>query len=79
MRELTGNAARDYLEHLRLVEVNNDTWEAVYECPKTGSQWLEAYPDSGAHGGGASLLRRIDQSAAAPGTAEQAEPPFAND
>lgn len=60
LTELAGTEAAQYVEHLRRVSLSNETWEAEYSCPETGWRWLEAYPDSGAHGGGSPRLWRMD-------------------
>ena len=57
--ELHGVELQDYVKHhLRLIEINKK-WETSYECPDTGVQWLEDFPDSQLHGGGTPRLRKI--------------------
>lgn len=56
---LEGSEAATYAaEHLRLVSVDNDSWDAIYRCPTIGAEWTESYPQAGLHGGGPPLLLR---------------------
>jgi hypothetical protein len=56
---LDGAEAASYAqEHLRLLSVDHDTWDAAYECPSTGVKWTEHYPQSELHGGGPPVLTR---------------------
>jgi hypothetical protein len=56
---LEGNEAASYAAgHLRQLSVDNDSWNAIYRCPKTGAEWTESFPQSERHGGGPPLLIR---------------------
>ena len=41
------------------VEVNGDSWSALYKDPADGSYWELTYPKSNMHGGGSPQLSRI--------------------
>ena len=59
--ELSGNEAIQYArEHLQQVRIDAARWETEYVCPLTRLRWIEDYPHSELHGGGAPRLRRVN-------------------
>lgn len=60
---LEGADVPPYVEHLRLVTVDNATWLADYICPLTGARWQESFPRSHLHGGGPPVLIRLQAPA----------------
>ena len=58
--EIEGNDVLDYIEgHLKTILIDKDKWQTLYECPFTGIQWLEDYPQGEYHGGGSPRLRKM--------------------
>ena len=54
-----GSEAASYAaNHLLLVSVDNETWDAIYRCPDTDLEWTESHPASEQHGGGPSILMK---------------------
>jgi hypothetical protein len=58
---IQGAEARDYLQHLRELRVDEERWLTTFECPRTGRRWLLDHPHSERHGGGPVRLRTFDQ------------------
>lgn len=44
---------------IKKVATSEDGWDAVYSDPDDGRYWELIYPSSGAHGGGAPVLREL--------------------
>ena len=60
VEELTGAEAVEYSKkHLREVLINMTWWQTLYECPRTLRWFLLDRPDSGYHGGGVPVLKRL--------------------
>lgn len=58
--ELNGRTAEEYAQsHLKKLSVNGELWEILFECPITGIQWIEDFPQSEAHGGGPPRMRKL--------------------
>jgi len=47
------------LAHLRELWNDPEYCQALYECPKTGAQWLRDAPFPYLHGGGPTILRKL--------------------
>ena len=60
MEELNGRPAGVYAQnHLKKFSVNGELWEILFECPITGIQWIEDFPQGEAQGGGPPRLRKL--------------------
>jgi len=49
----------EQLAHLRELWNDPEYSQALYECPKTGAQWLRDAPFPYLHGGGPTILRKL--------------------
>lgn len=58
---LFGEKLYKKIDTLKEVRVDSEKWEIYYIDEATGEKWLQEYPNSEYHGGGAPLLRLVDK------------------
>lgn len=58
---LSGALQDEKINSLKEVKVDSINWKIFYLDPLSGEKWIKEYPNSEMHGGGPSILRRIEK------------------
>jgi hypothetical protein len=61
MKTLTGKELYDKIDQLTLVKTDRINWAIYYLDKISFEKWVQEYPNSEMHGGGAPQLRKIEK------------------